>query len=78
MSNKDMVRGLHSINHLDQLCEGCLLGKQFRMSFPNESTSRAKKPLELIHANVCRPIKPSSLGKSNYFIIFIDDFLQKI
>jgi len=72
-----MVRGLPSINYPDQLYEGCLLGKQFRTSFPKESNSRAKKPLELIHADVYGPIKPSLLGKNNYFLLFIDDFLKK-
>jgi len=26
---------------------------------------------------MCRPIKPSSLGGSNYFLLFIDDFSRK-
>ena len=74
---KNMVKGLPYINHPDQLCEGCLLGKQFRKSFPKESNSRAQKPLELIHTDVCGPFKPNSLGKSNYFLLFIDDFSRK-
>ena len=74
---KNMVKGLPYINHPDQLCERCLLGKQFRNSFPNESNSRAQKPFELIHTDVCGPFKPNSLGKSNYFLLFIDDFLKK-
>ncbi|KAE8705324.1 hypothetical protein F3Y22_tig00110429pilonHSYRG00698 [Hibiscus syriacus] len=49
----------------------------WRKSFPKESETRAKKPLELIHIDVCRPIKPSSLGNSNYFLLFIDDFSRK-
>ncbi|KAE8655892.1 TMV resistance protein N-like [Hibiscus syriacus] len=49
---KEMVKGLPHINHPDQLCEGCLVGKQFRKSFPKESETRAKKPLELIHTDV--------------------------
>ncbi|KAM1706260.1 hypothetical protein ACFX1T_028134 [Malus domestica] len=46
-----MVRGLPCISHPDQVCEGCLLGKQFRKSFPKESTTRTQKPLELIHTD---------------------------
>ena len=77
LSKKKMVNGLPCINHPDQLCEGCLLGKQFRKSFPQESHSRAPKQLELIHTDVCGPIKPSSFGGSNYFLLFIDDFSRK-
>ncbi|KAL5827881.1 hypothetical protein ACOSQ3_019732 [Xanthoceras sorbifolium] len=72
-----MVRGLPCINHPDQLCEGCLLEKQFRNTFPKQSDSRAKKPFELVHTDVCGSIKPSSLGSSNYFLFFIDDFSRK-
>lgn len=53
-----METGLPSIKHPDQLCEGCLLDKQFRTSFLKESNSSAKKPLELIHSDDCGPIKP--------------------
>ncbi|KAJ4717099.1 Retrovirus-related Pol polyprotein from transposon TNT 1-94 [Melia azedarach] len=51
LAKKEMVRGFPYINHPNQLCEGCLHGKQFRKSFPKESTFRAKKPLELIHVD---------------------------
>ena len=36
-------------------------------------SSKAHKPLEPIHTDVCRLIKKSSLGKSNYFLVFIED-----
>ena len=75
--NEDMVHGLPKINHPNQLCEGCLFGKQARKSFPTEATSRASKPLQLVHADVCGPIKPSSHGKANYFLLFIDDYSRK-
>ena len=45
LSKKEMVKGLPCINHPNQVCEGCLLGKQFKMSFPKESEIRARKPL---------------------------------
>ena len=72
-----MVRGLPSIEHPNQLCEGCLLGKQSRKSFSKEASTRATKSLQLVHTDVCGPIKPSSLGKSNYLLLFIDDLGKK-
>lgn len=47
------------------------------MNFPEESSLIAQKPLELIHTDVYGLIKIRSLGKSNYFLLFIDDFLRK-
>ena len=54
-------------------CDGCLLGKQHRQPFPKKSNSNSAKPLELIHSDVCGPMKINSLGGSRYFITFIDD-----
>lgn len=77
LAQKGMLMGLPFIDQPDQLCEGCLVGKQFRKSFPKETTSRASGPLQLVHADVCGPIKPSSFGKNRYFPLFIDDFSRK-
>ncbi|GJZ58550.1 retrovirus-related pol polyprotein from transposon TNT 1-94 [Tanacetum coccineum] len=53
LSSKGMVKGLDQIDHPNQVCEGCLLGKHARSSFPKEATSRAKEPLQLIHTDLC-------------------------
>ncbi|GJT45379.1 retrovirus-related pol polyprotein from transposon TNT 1-94 [Tanacetum coccineum] len=45
LSSKGMVKGLDQTDHPNQVCEGCLLGKHARSSFPKEATSRAKEPL---------------------------------
>ena len=77
MTQKEMLKGLPFIIHSNQLCEGCLVGKQFCKSFLKESTSRAYQPLQEIHVNVCGPIKPCSFGKKSYFLLFIDDYSRK-
>lgn len=77
LSSKGMVKGLDQIDHPNQLCEGCLLGKHARSSFPKEATSRAKEPLHLIHTDLCGPITPPSYSKNLYFMLFIDDFSRK-
>ncbi|KAL2251279.1 UNVERIFIED_CONTAM: Retrovirus-related Pol polyprotein from transposon TNT 1-94 [Sesamum indicum] len=62
MSKGKMVKGMPSIDHPNQLCEGCCFGKQARKSFPKESLTRAQHLFELIHSDVCGPINPSSFG----------------
>jgi len=74
LSRRLMVYGLPHIDHLDQLCEGCVISLHSRTSFPKAVIYRAKKPLELIHSNVCGLITPHSYSNHQYFVIFIDDF----
>ena len=69
LSKKNMVRGLHSKDHLDQLFEGCLLGKHAQNNFPKEASTRATDVHGEIHLN--------SFGKNKYFLLFIDDFSRK-
>ncbi|GKE36066.1 retrovirus-related pol polyprotein from transposon TNT 1-94, partial [Tanacetum coccineum] len=77
LSSKGMVKGLDQIDHPNQVCEGCLLGKHARSLFPKEATSRAKEPLQIIHTDLCGPITPPSNGKNLYFMLFIDDYSRK-
>ena len=72
-----MVSGLPLIEKPDSLCEGCILGKQHRESFPSGKSIRAKAPLELVHSDVCRPMQTPSLASSHYVLTFIDDFTRK-
>lgn len=50
--------------------------KQHRKSFLKRKCWRASASLELIHTNICLPMKTASLGSQRYFIIFIDDYLR--
>ena len=45
------------------------------MSFPS-GVKRANKILELVHNDVFGPVSVPSLGKSVYYVSFIDDFLR--
>ncbi|XP_076901931.1 uncharacterized protein LOC143556522 [Bidens hawaiensis] len=44
------------------VCEGCLVAKQTRDPFLYEAEWRADKPLKLVHADLCGPISPQTLG----------------
>ncbi|KMQ88472.1 retrovirus-related gag-pol polyprotein [Lasius niger] len=56
----------------DFKCEVCVRGKMTRSFFPKKS-NRQTDLLELIHSDVCGPMKNESLGRCRYFVTFIDD-----
>ncbi|KAL4290879.1 hypothetical protein GQ457_14G021340 [Hibiscus cannabinus] len=62
LGEKNMVNGIPTISHPNQFCEACLLGEHARSSFPKEATSRATEPLQIVHTDVCGPIKPPSFA----------------
>lgn len=49
-------------------------GRDERKKFPKTASTRAKDILEIIHADFVDKIFSSSLGGSNYFVVFTDDF----
>ena len=58
-----------------EFCEGCVFGKQHRQSF-GERKDRPSLPGELINSDVCGPMSEKSVGGSNYFVCFKDDFTK--
>ena len=74
LDRKKMVHGLPRIDHIDQLCDVSLVGKQRRVSFPSAATFRADKPLALVHADLCGPISPPTPAGNRYFLLVADDY----
>ncbi|CAL2267030.1 unnamed protein product [Prunus armeniaca] len=62
LENQGMVHGLPHLEQMSVVCDGCMQGKQHRDSFPLESTWRASNPLELVHTDICGPMKIESLS----------------
>jgi hypothetical protein len=58
-------------------CQGCVLGKQHKESFPKEGATMANEILGLVHNNIWGPTKTPFLEGARYFIMFIDDAFQK-
>lgn len=73
LAQAEMVRGLPVIDHVDQLCDGCLAGKQRRVPFPDKARFRAQDALELVHGDLCGPIAPATPGGRKYFLLLVDD-----
>ncbi|KZV18661.1 hypothetical protein F511_40615 [Dorcoceras hygrometricum] len=74
LNQKEMVCGLPRIDVDGAVCEGCIYGKQSKRSFPVGQSWRATEPLELVHADLCGPMRTETLGGSKYFLLFVDDY----
>ena len=53
-------------------CDVCLKGKMTRAAFPKKS-DRSTEICDLIHTDVCGPMRVASLGGARYYVEFIDD-----
>ncbi|UYV79912.1 hypothetical protein LAZ67_18001028, partial [Cordylochernes scorpioides] len=71
---QNIVYGLPNFDVKNFTCEVCLKGKQTRLPFQKESFTRSREPLELVHTDICGPMRTKSLGGALYFSTFIDDF----
>jgi hypothetical protein len=61
-----------SNKNVTHVCDACQQGKSHQLPLP-KSVSVSKAPLELVFLDVWGPV-PTSAGKHNYYVSFIDDF----
>jgi transposase InsO family protein len=76
LSAKEMVRGLPCLDHVEQFCDVCVLTKQRRLPFPQQTSFRAKERLELVHGDLCGPVTPATPGGRRYFLLLVDDLTR--
>nr|XP_016463510.1 PREDICTED: uncharacterized protein LOC107786535 [Nicotiana tabacum] len=71
----DKFKNLHISNRNSDcvMCHVCPLARQTRLPFP-VSTSRAKAPLDLLHANVWGPFRVPTYDSKRFFLIVVNDF----
>jgi transposase InsO family protein len=68
-----MVRGLPSLDHVEQFCDVCLLTKQRQLPFAQQLSFRAKEQLELVHGDLCGLVTPTTPRRRRYFLLLVDD-----
>ena len=76
LAKKDVLQGLKSAEL--EKCSHLMDGKQTKVSFKKHSTSRKTELLQLVHSNVCCPLKVNSFSGAFYFVTFIDDCSRKL
>ncbi|GKA14700.1 retrovirus-related pol polyprotein from transposon TNT 1-94 [Tanacetum coccineum] len=71
----DIMTGLLKLKFVkDYLCSSCELGKAKRKSFHTKTTSSSKRWLQLLHMDLCGPMRVESINGKKYVLIIINDY----
>ncbi|GKC33977.1 retrovirus-related pol polyprotein from transposon TNT 1-94 [Tanacetum coccineum] len=75
LSKNDIVIGLPKLKFVkDHLCSFCELGKAKRKSFHTKTTPSSKRRLQLLHMDLCGPMRVESINGKKYVLVIIDDY----
>ncbi|RDX88499.1 hypothetical protein CR513_29897, partial [Mucuna pruriens] len=66
LQTRKMVHDLPELDSSSIVCADCFTSKQHRNPIPKASEWRASTILELIHADICGPIKPSQIVEKGW------------
>nr|GEW88319.1 hypothetical protein [Tanacetum cinerariifolium] len=75
LSKKDIVIGLPKLKYVkDQLCSSCELSKAKRSSFKSKDVPSSKGRLNLLHMDLCGPMRVASINRKKYILVIVDDY----
>ena len=73
--SKDLVVELPSINYNDdKVCDACAREKQVRTSFKSKNCLSTSQPLELLHVDLCGPMRITSRDEKRYAFVIVDGY----
>nr|GEY52570.1 integrase, catalytic region, zinc finger, CCHC-type, peptidase aspartic, catalytic [Tanacetum cinerariifolium] len=75
LSKKDVVIGLQNLKYVkDQLCSSYEVSKAKRSSFKSKAVPSLKVRLNLLHIDLCGPMRVASINGKKYILVIVDDY----
>ncbi|GJR59731.1 retrovirus-related pol polyprotein from transposon TNT 1-94 [Tanacetum coccineum] len=75
LSKKDVVIGLPKLKYVkDQLCSSCKVSKEKRSSFKTKTVPSMEGRLNLLHIDLCGPMRAASINGKKYNLVIVDDY----
>nr|GEW73647.1 hypothetical protein [Tanacetum cinerariifolium] len=75
LSKKDIVIGLTKLKYVkDQRCSSCKFSKAKRSSFKSKDVPSSKGRLNLLHMDLCGPIRVASINGKKYIMVIVNDY----
>ncbi|GKB48331.1 retrovirus-related pol polyprotein from transposon TNT 1-94 [Tanacetum coccineum] len=77
LSKKDVVIGLVKLKYVkDQLCSSCEVINAKRSSFKTKVVLSSKEQLNLLHMNLCDPMRVASINGKKYIQVIVDGYAR--
>nr|GEW61835.1 hypothetical protein [Tanacetum cinerariifolium] len=71
----DIVVGLPKLKFIkDHLCSSCELRKAKRKSFHTKTTPSSKRQFQLLHIDLCSPMRVENINGKRYVLVIVDDY----
>ncbi|GJW14281.1 retrovirus-related pol polyprotein from transposon TNT 1-94 [Tanacetum coccineum] len=75
LTKHDLVEGLPKFKYgKDHLCSACERGKSKKASHPPKLVPCNHSKLELLHMDLCGPMRVASINGKKYILVIIDDY----
>ncbi|GJT17196.1 retrovirus-related pol polyprotein from transposon TNT 1-94 [Tanacetum coccineum] len=75
LTSKNLVYGLLKFKYdKDHLCSVCEQGKSEKASSPSKLVPSTETKLDLIHMDLCGPMRVESINGKKYILVIVDDY----
>ncbi|GJY57677.1 retrovirus-related pol polyprotein from transposon TNT 1-94 [Tanacetum coccineum] len=75
LTSHDLVNGLSKLKyHKNHLCSAYEQGKSKKASLPSKLVPSTKSKLELLHMDLCGPMRVASINGKKYILVIVDDY----
>ncbi|GJS49017.1 retrovirus-related pol polyprotein from transposon TNT 1-94 [Tanacetum coccineum] len=79
LTSKDLVDGLSKFKYnKDHLCSAYKQGKSKKASLPPKSVPSTESKLELLHMDLCRPMRVTSINGKKYILVIVPGFMEDL
>ncbi|KAJ9536444.1 hypothetical protein OSB04_un000379 [Centaurea solstitialis] len=73
--SKHLVKGLPETRlSKDTLCSACEKGKMKKSSHPPKMETNCHHPLDMLHMDLCGPMRVESLTRKKYMLVLVDEY----
>ncbi|GKB67893.1 retrovirus-related pol polyprotein from transposon TNT 1-94, partial [Tanacetum coccineum] len=75
LTKQDLVDGLPKFKYdKDHLCSACEQGKSKKATLQPKLVPCTHSKLELMHKDLCRPMRVESINGTKYILVIVDDY----